>query len=245
MYTVIAQREIPAPPERIWAFLTDPALLGKWFADARSFGPGEDFRFEFGDGDYHGGRVVEWEPEISLGMVWTFLDLGPEYEVRYSMLRRKRGTELSVQDRGALTQEEAECLRVGWHEFLVRLERSAQREQNTRFKWRKLISFTARIGDRAGARESLADPAWYEGTFPGVSAEVLGAAGDDLSVRIVDPAWGAAATHLRADFRRIGGQDYLYGYHSGWGELPGSSALHERRRFVELWRDGLLALGAR
>ena len=65
---------------------------------------------ETAGGDFFSGRVIEWDPGIVLGLRWKFVGCGPEYEVRFSLLRRKQGTELTVQDRGAITVEEAECL---------------------------------------------------------------------------------------------------------------------------------------
>ena len=161
MYTVVAQRQIPAPVEKVWDHLTKPELLAKWFADTSYIGPDTPVCMETAGGDFFAGRVIEWDPGIVLGLRWKFLGCGPEYEVRFSLLRRKQGTELTVQDRGALTVEEAECLRVGWSEFLMRFEKSLLTNVNARFNWRKVVNVTIRVAETkqerlARATEALA-----------------------------------------------------------------------------------------
>ncbi len=240
MYTVIAQREIAAPLGTVWAHLTQPALLAKWFADTSHFAPGESFRFDFGDGDYHTGRVVEWDPEIVLSFVWSFVGLGNESEVRFSMLRRRDGTELSIQDRGALTVKEAECLRVGWNEFLMRLEKTVVQGVDTRFNWRKMISFTGMVnGKKPELIAALARPQWYAEAFDGVAAEIHQADDARITATLASETWGDGATELSLDFEHIRGQDYLFAIHQGWGALPDDRAAAERYSFVEKWRAAL------
>ena len=246
MYTVTALREIPAPAGEVWLFLTEPGLVARWFADAERLAPGEPFRFDFGDGDYHAGRVVEWEPGISLGLTWSFVDLGPEYEVRYSMLRRRAGTELAVQDRGALTVKEAECLRVGWNEFLMRLEKAVRQQGVARFRWRKMITLTARLeGDRREVAAALSDPGWYAAELPGVSAEVHPRGSSELRGTLTRDGWRGASTALRLTFEQVRGGDYLYLTHEGWGNLSCVCAAEERRGFVPLWQKALSRLPLR
>ena len=240
MYTVIAQREIPAPLNTVWAHLTEPALLAKWFGDISHFAPGQPFRMDFGDGDYHTGRVTEWDPEIVLGFVWSFVGLGNESEVRFTMLRRKNGTELSIQDRGALTVKEAECLRVGWSEFLMRLEKTIVQGLNTRFSWRKMITFTGFVnGQKPSLVAALSNAAWYGETFSGMRAEIREAKPDWIVASLGNEKWGEASTELSLDFQHIRGQDYLFVIHQGWGALPDDMAAEERHRFVEQWRSAL------
>lgn len=243
MYTVIAQRQIPVPPDELWPFLTAPDRLALWFADTELFAPGAAFRFDYGDGDFFAGRVHEWEPGIALGLRWRFLGLGPEYEVRYSMLRRKDGTELSIQDRGALTVKEAECLRVGWSEFLMRLEKAVVSSRRSRFSWRRAITFTGRVEDgRAALQRALSDGEWYRGCFPGARAEVKSAGAGAFAGVFTAESWNEARTPVRLSFDRIRGVDYLFVAHEGWGALPSRTAADERRRYLDLWMDALTPL---
>lgn len=241
MYTVVAQRQIPVPVGKVWDYLTRPALLARWFADTEHFGPDAPVLMEVGDGDFFAGRVVEWDPGIILCVRWRFVGCGPEYEVRYSLLRRKQGTELTVQDRGALTVKEAECLRVGWSEFLMRLEKSLLKDVNTRYSWRKDFVFTTRVDETKleSLKAALADPRWYRSALAGVRAQVHEPRGDELAATLTCDAWGGVETRARVRFEKIRGVDYGYVSHVGWPKLPAGIAEAERKRFVRVWLDAL------
>jgi uncharacterized protein YndB with AHSA1/START domain len=241
MYTVVAQRQIPAPVEKVWDYLTKPELLAKWFADTSPLAPEEPVRMDFGDGDFLSGRVVEWDPGIVLGLRWRFAGQGPEYEVRYSMLRRKQGTELTVQDRGAITVEEAECLRVGWSEFLMRFEKSLLKNVDTRFNWRKALNLTIRVAETKQEllAAALNDPRWYQAALAGVHAQIHEPCGNEIAATITHDAWGDAETCARVKLKKIRGVDYAYVAHEGWIELPAKLAQAERRRFVGIWINAL------
>lgn len=241
MYTVVAQRQIPAPVETVWDYLSKPELLAKWFADTSYLGPDAPVRLETSAGDFFYGRVVEWDPGIVLGLRWKFCGCGPEYEVRFSMLRRKQGTELTVQDRGAITIEEAECLRVGWSEFLMRFEKALLKNVNARFNWRKELTFTLTVAE--DKLESLAaalrNPLWYESSLEGVNAQIEEASEDVIRTTITKENWGDTSTRLRVRFRNIRGVNYAYFTHQGWPELPALLGEEERRNFVGLWLNAL------
>jgi uncharacterized protein YndB with AHSA1/START domain len=241
MYTVVAQRQIPMPVEKVWDYLTKPELLAKWFADTSHFMPDGPVRMDFGDGDFFSGKVVEWDPGIILGLRWQFVGQGPEYEVRYSMLGRKQGTELSVQDRGAITRAEAECLRVGWSEFLLRLDKAIVKNVSTRFNWRKALTFTSSV--EAAKREALAaalnDPSWYQTSLAGVHARIHESPEDEINSTLTHEAWGPLETRARVRLRKIRGVDYALVAHEGWPQLPSKLAEEERRRFVTVWLGAL------
>ena len=241
MYTVTAQRQIPAPVEKVWDYLTTPELLAKWFADTSCFAPDAPVYMETGAGDFFSGSVIEWDPGIVLGVRWKFVGCGPEYEVRFSMLRRKQGTELTVQDRGALTVEEAECLRVGWSEFLMRFEKALLKNVNARFNWRKALTFTMRLDETKRERlvAALNDPRWYETTLAGVHAQIHEARENEIAATITHEAWREAETRARVKIKNIRGVDYAYVAHEGWAELPAELAQSERRRFVGMWINAL------
>lgn len=240
MYTVVAQRQVPAPVEKVWDYLTKPELLAKWFADTSYLGPDAPVYLETGDGDFFSGRVVEWDPGIVLGLRWKFMGCGPEYEVRFSLLRRKQGTELTVQDRGALTVEEAECLRVGWSEFLMRFEKALLKNVNTRFNWRKALTLTIRVAEtKQELLAALNDPRWYQAALAGVRAQIHEPRGNEIVATITHDAWGDVETRARVKLKNIRGVDYAYLAHEGWVELPAKLAQAERRRFVGIWINAL------
>lgn len=246
MYTVVAQRQIPAPVEKVWDYLSKPELLSKWFADTSYFGPDAPVYMETGAGDFFSGRVIDWDPGIVLGVRWKFCGCGPEYEVRFSMLRRKQGTELTVQDRGAITVEEAECLRVGWSEFLMRFEKALLKNVNARFNWRKSLTLTIRLAEtkKDQLAAALNDPRWYETALAGVRAQIHEPRENEINASVTHPAWGDAETRTRVRLRNIRGVDYAYVAHEGWAELPADLAQAERRRFVGIWINALSEFSA-
>jgi uncharacterized protein YndB with AHSA1/START domain len=241
MYTVVAQRQIPMPVEKVWDYLTKPELLAKWFADTEYFGPDAPVYMEIGDGDFFSGRVIEWDPGIILAVRWKFNGGEPEYEVRFSLLRRKQGTELTVQDRGALSVEEAECLRVGWSEFLMRFEKSLVKDVNTRYSWRKALVFSIRVDEtkKELLKAALNDPRWYQDALSGVRAQIHEPSGDEIAATLTNDAWGNVETQVSIKLKNIRGADYAYMAHEGWPELPAELGESERKRFVRIWVDAL------
>ena len=241
MYTVVAQHQIPLPVHQVWDYLTRSELLALWFADTPHLAPDEPVRMDFGDGDFLSSRVVEWDPGIILAMRWRFVGHGPEYEVRYSMLRRKDGTELTVQDRGALSQKEAECLRVGWTEFLLRLSKAVEKNVNTRFNWRKTFMFTFEFdaAQRASIVNALTDPRWYQSSLAGVHARFGNCDDNEINAVLTHEAWGTVETKVEVKLKTIRGVNYAYVVHEGWPQLPGDRAEKERRRFVSVWLEAV------
>jgi hypothetical protein len=162
------------------------------------------------------------------------------------MLRRKQGTELTVQDRGALTVEDAECLRVGWSEFLMRFEKALVTNVNSRFNWRKELTFTMRVAETKQEllAAALNDPRWYETALAGVRAQVHEPGGNEFTATITKDAWGDVETRTRVRLKNIRGVDYAYVAHEGWPDLPAELAEAERRRFVSIWIDALSEFSA-
>jgi len=240
MYCVVAQRNIPFPAERVWCFLTEPPLLAQWFADTESFRDRNPFRFDFGDGDFFCGHVEEWDDNTFLSLRWRFVAMGPEYEVRFSLLRRKEGTEVSIQDRGALTIEEAECLRVGWSEFLMRLDKCMSRTCVTRFAWRKALTCTGCVnGTSDYVLDALSDPEWYHRNLPVIAPALPRRDGSGIVVRLQSERWFEVSTSACLTVKQVRGREYLFLAHEGWPNLPAELAPLERRRFVDIWRQAL------
>lgn len=241
MYTVVAQRQIAAPAEKVWDYLTKPELLAKWLGDTSYIGPDAPVYIETAGGDFFSGRVIDWDPGIIVGFRWKFVGCGPEYEVRFSLLRRKQGTELTVQDRGAITVEEAECLRVGWSEFLMRFEKAVLKNVNARFNWRKVLNVTIRLAETKQEQltTALSNPSWYQAALAGVRAQVHERRGNEIAATIKHDAWGDVETCVRVKLRNIRGVDYASVAHEGWGELPAKFGQAERQRFLGMWINAL------
>lgn len=67
--------ETRAAPARAWAFITDPDLVARWFADASPVGEiGTPYRIDFGDGSVVEGRIVAVEPGRAFSHEWAWRD---------------------------------------------------------------------------------------------------------------------------------------------------------------------------
>jgi uncharacterized protein YndB with AHSA1/START domain len=91
---IILSIETSAAPARAWAFLTDPELVARWFADASPVGePGEPYRIDFGDGSIVEGRIVALEPGSSFAHEWAWRDDEPGRPtlVRWQVQPTERG----------------------------------------------------------------------------------------------------------------------------------------------------------
>jgi uncharacterized protein YndB with AHSA1/START domain len=130
---VVVEVDIAAPPEVVWALLTDPGELVRWLGVAAALDPrpGGGFRFQLFEGQFCAGRYLEvvehrrvvftwgWEdPAIPLppGSTTVAVDLEPT---------EGQGTRLRLTHSGL-----AEALRWlhadGWRRYLARLAAVAE-----------------------------------------------------------------------------------------------------------------------
>jgi len=120
--SVVIEREMPFPAERIWRALTQPHLIAEWLLKS-DFAPvvGREFRFtqEWGQIDC---RVTEVEPERSLAYTWAAFGL--ESTVTWTLTPVGSGTRLRMEQVGfRRDQEEAfRGARAAWTGYFRRLE---------------------------------------------------------------------------------------------------------------------------
>lgn len=120
--SVVVEREMPFPAERIWRALTQPHLIAEWLLQS-DFAPvvGHDFRFtqQWGEIDC---RVTEVEPERSLAYSWAAFGL--ESTVTWTLTPSGQGTLLRMEQVGfRRDQEEAfRGARAAWTGYLRQLE---------------------------------------------------------------------------------------------------------------------------
>jgi len=239
VYTATVIYRLPAPVERVWRYVSETDKLCRWFARTGRFAAGEEFVFDFGDGDFHNGVVTEWFNNVGWAARWQFLGMGPEYDIRFSLLPRKHDTELAISDRGALSLDEALCLRLGWTEFCMRLHRVLDGEPNARFKWRKDFNVTARFDD-ASVTKSLIEPRWYMHTL---DAQVTAICQDSGVMTLSADRWQGATTTVRVRQQRVGDEMYTAVNHDGFSGLPEDIGPAERTAAADAWLTGLRELG--
>jgi uncharacterized protein YndB with AHSA1/START domain len=120
--SVIVEREIPHPPEKIWRALTQPHLIEEWLMK-NDFKPEVGRRFSVSAN--WGGvdcQVVALEPNWTLSYTWDTKDL--ESVVTWTLTPTSTGTRLRMEQVGFRPGQEPyfRGAEVGWPKFLDALE---------------------------------------------------------------------------------------------------------------------------
>ena len=120
--SVVVEREIPFPPERIWRALTQPHLIEEWLMKS-NFKPVVDHRFNM-SADWGGVdcQVRTVEPNRTLSYSWDTKDL--ESVVTWTLTPTGTGTHLRMEQSGFRPdqQQAYQGARGGWQRFLAALE---------------------------------------------------------------------------------------------------------------------------
>ncbi len=120
--SVVVEREIPHPPERIWRALTQPHLIEEWLMK-NDFLAVVDHRFclsaDWGSVDC---RVLAVEPQRTLSYSWVALGL--ESVVTWTLTPTAGGTHLRMEQAGFRPDQQRayQGARHGWQRFLASLE---------------------------------------------------------------------------------------------------------------------------
>jgi uncharacterized protein YndB with AHSA1/START domain len=131
--TLRLERLLPGPIERVWSYLTDSELRGKWLATGAMeprVGGRVDLHFEHAQlsevtedvpAKYRGqevcdfaGRVVRWEPPRVLAYTWGE-SRGGESEVTFELTPRGEDVFMVVTHRGLVGRDEMTGVAAGWH----------------------------------------------------------------------------------------------------------------------------------
>lgn len=125
--SVIVERDLAHPPERIWRALTQPHLLAEWLMNgdiAPVVGHRFDFREEWGSIDC---EVLEVEPNRELSYTWRAMGL--ESVVTWTLTPSDAGTHLRMEQKGFRPDQEQayQGAKFGWAKFLGNLEQTLAR----------------------------------------------------------------------------------------------------------------------
>ena len=120
--SVVVEREIPFPPEKIWRALTQPHLIEEWLmkSDFKPVvGHGFNFRADWGNVDC---KVMEVEPNKTLAYTWGAYGL--ESVVTWTLTPTSTGTHLRMEQSGfGPDQKQAyHGAKGGWQHFFSTLE---------------------------------------------------------------------------------------------------------------------------
>ena len=121
--SVVVEREIPFPPEKIWRALTQPHLIEEWLMK-NDFKPVLEHRFtlsaDWGSVDC---RVTAVEPNRTLSYTWGAMGLASV--VTWTLTPTSTGTHLRMEQSGfrADQQRAYQGAKYGWKNFFAGLER--------------------------------------------------------------------------------------------------------------------------
>jgi uncharacterized protein YndB with AHSA1/START domain len=121
--SVIVEREVPYPPEKIWRALTQPHLIEEWLMK-NDFRPEVNHRFNL-SADWGGVecQVQSLEPNRTLSYTWDTKDL--ESVVTWTLTPTDTGTRLRMEQTGFRPDQQPyfRGAKAGWPRFFDGLEK--------------------------------------------------------------------------------------------------------------------------
>jgi uncharacterized protein YndB with AHSA1/START domain len=122
--SVIVERDLPFPAERIWRALTQPHLIAEWLMK-NDFEPVLDHRFKLSaDWGSVDCRVLTVEPNKTLAYTWEAMGLGTL--VTWTLTPTGAGTHLRLEQSGFRPEPDHrryfEGAKWGWNGFFAKLE---------------------------------------------------------------------------------------------------------------------------
>ena len=121
--SVVVEREISHPPEKIWRALTQPHLIEEWLMKT-DFKPAVDHRFnlraDWGSVDC---QVMAIEPNRTLSYSWAAMGL--DSVVTWTLTPTPTGTHLRMEQSGFGPDQQQAYMgaKYGWPKFFANLER--------------------------------------------------------------------------------------------------------------------------
>lgn len=120
--SVIVEREISFPPEKIWRALTQSHLIAEWLMN-NDFKPDEGHRFSLSaDWGAVDCQVRTVEPNKALTYSWDTKDL--KSVVRWTLTPTQTGTRLRMEQEGFRPDQQPyyRGAQAGWPRFFTNLE---------------------------------------------------------------------------------------------------------------------------
>jgi uncharacterized protein YndB with AHSA1/START domain len=127
--SVVVEREIPFPPEKLWRALTQPHLIEEWLMK-NDFSPVVGHRFNL-RGEWGGVldcEVLAIEPNKTLSYTWNFAHDDAAYNlqsvVTFTLTPTHKGTHLRMEQAGFRPEQKQAHggAKHGWQQFLANLE---------------------------------------------------------------------------------------------------------------------------
>jgi uncharacterized protein YndB with AHSA1/START domain len=127
--SVVVERDIPHPPEKLWRALTQPHLIEEWLMK-NDFAPSLGHRFNL-RGEWGGVldcEVLAVEPNKTLSYSWNFAHDDAAYAlqsvVTFTLTPTPTGTHLRMEQAGFRPDQKQAFggAKHGWQGFLAKLE---------------------------------------------------------------------------------------------------------------------------
>ena len=127
--SVVVERELPFPPEKIWRALTQPHLIEEWLMK-NDFSPVVGHRFNL-RGEWGGVldcEVLEVEPNRTLSYTWNFVHEDAAYNLRsvvvFTLTPTGAGTHLRMEQSGFRPDQKQAFggANAGWQQFFAKLD---------------------------------------------------------------------------------------------------------------------------
>jgi uncharacterized protein YndB with AHSA1/START domain len=133
--SVVVEREIPHPAEKIWRALTQPHLISEWLMN-NDFSPvvGHQFKLRGEWGGTLDCEVLAIEPNRSLSYTWNFDNEDPDYALKsvvtWTLTPSDIGTRLRMEQAGFRPSQKQAYggAHAGWKAFFEKLESVVARE---------------------------------------------------------------------------------------------------------------------
>jgi uncharacterized protein YndB with AHSA1/START domain len=129
--SVVVERDIPFPPEKLWRALTQPDLIEAWLMK-NDFAPVVGHRFSL-RGEWGGVldcEVLCLEPNKQLSYTWNFAHDEAAYKlesvVTFTLTPTSTGTHLRMEQSGFRADQPQAFggAKIGWRKFLANLEQT-------------------------------------------------------------------------------------------------------------------------
>ncbi|MBZ9962597.1 SRPBCC domain-containing protein [Mesorhizobium sp. BR1-1-2] len=127
--TVVVERQISHPPEKLWRALTQPHLIEEWLMK-NDLNPVVGHRFNIST-DWGGVldcEVLAVEPHRTLSYTWNLAHQDPAFDLRsvvtFTLTPTPAGTHLRMEQSGFRPEQRRAYggAKMGWPKFLEKLE---------------------------------------------------------------------------------------------------------------------------
>jgi uncharacterized protein YndB with AHSA1/START domain len=120
--SVVVEREVAFPPEKVWRALTQPHLIEEWLMK-NDFKPVPEHRFNLrADWGTVDCQVLAIEPDRKLSYTWAALGL--DSVVTWTLTPTSAGTHLRMEQSGFRQDQQQAYMgaQYGWPKFVAALE---------------------------------------------------------------------------------------------------------------------------